>query len=224
MASALVGLMQILGNVVGFLLVTVAVALDRMELAIAAVAVVELATMVAVVVRVSPGPAPLDRAGRSWPTIARTAWATDVLRERSYVWLVVSRRGPGHTPWYLLTNECADTPAAAWKIIFAYARRWQIEMAWRFNKSELAMESPRLWFWENRIKLLLMVSLAYAFLLSLLDPLLKHFRDTLLQRFCPRTGKRSRDSPTPLYRIRIALDYLWLCTGPPFLGLRESSG
>ena len=91
MASALVGLMQILGNVVGFLLVTVAVSLDRMELAILAVAIVELATMVAVVVRVSPGPPPLDRAGRSWPAIARTAWATDVLRERSYVWLVISR-------------------------------------------------------------------------------------------------------------------------------------
>ncbi len=91
MASALVGLMQILGNVVGFLLVTIAVALDRMELAILAVAIVELATMVAVVVRVSPGPAPLDRAGRSWVAIARTAWGTDILRERSYVWLVVSR-------------------------------------------------------------------------------------------------------------------------------------
>jgi MFS family permease len=91
MASALVGLMQILGNVVGFLLVTVAVAVDRMELAIAAVAIVELATMVAVVVRVSPGPVPLDRGGRSWLAIARTAWGTDILRERSYVWLVVSR-------------------------------------------------------------------------------------------------------------------------------------
>ncbi len=91
MASALVGLMQILGNVVGFLLVTMAVALDRMELAIAAVGIVELATMIAVVVRVSPGPTPLDRAGRSWAAIARTAWGTDILRERSYVWLVVSR-------------------------------------------------------------------------------------------------------------------------------------
>jgi hypothetical protein len=140
------------------------------------------------------------------------------------LWLVVSRRGKGHEPWYLLTNELADTPAAMWKVVFAYARRWQIEMAWRFGKTELAMQSPRLWSWDNRLKLLLIVSLAYAFLLSLLDPLLKQFRDTLLQRFCPRTGKRSRDSPTPLYRIRIALDYLWLCTGPPFLGLRENSG
>jgi len=140
------------------------------------------------------------------------------------LWLVVSRRGKGHEPWYLLTNQLADTPAAMWKVVFAYARRWQIEMSFRFCKTELAMQSPRLWAWENRLKLLLIVSLAYAFLLSLLDPLLKSFRDTLLQRFCPRTGKRSRDSPTPLYRIRIALDYLYLCTGPPFLGLRESSG
>ena len=91
MASALVGMMQILGNVVGFLLVTIAVGLDRMELAILAVAIVELVTMAAVVIRVSPGQPPLDRAGRSWLEIARTAWGTDILRERSYVWLVISR-------------------------------------------------------------------------------------------------------------------------------------
>jgi hypothetical protein len=141
------------------------------------------------------------------------------------LWLVVSRRGKGHEPWYLLTNELADTPAAIWKVVFAYARRWQIEMGFRFCKTELLMQSPRLWAWENRLKLLLIVSLVYAFLLSLLDPLLSSFRDTLLQRFCPRTGKRSRDTPTPLYRIRMALDYLQLATGPPFLALRrESSG
>jgi len=91
MASALVGMMQILGNVTGFLLVTIAVGFHRMEFAIAAVAIVELITMVAVVVRVSPGVPPLDRAGRSWVAIARTAWGTDILQERSYVWLVASR-------------------------------------------------------------------------------------------------------------------------------------
>ncbi|HEX5913761.1 MAG TPA: transposase, partial [Rubrobacter sp.] len=140
------------------------------------------------------------------------------------LWLVVSRRGKGHEPWYLLTNDPADTPALMWKIVFAYARRWQIEMAWRFGKTELAMQSPRLWSWDNRLKLLLIVSLVYAFLLSLLDPLLKPLRETLLQRFCPRTGKRSRDSPTPLYRVRTALSYLWLCTSSPFLALRQDSG
>jgi hypothetical protein len=140
------------------------------------------------------------------------------------LWLVISRRGKGHEPWYLLTNEIAERPSAMWRIVFAYARRWQIEMAWRFGKTELAMQSPRLWAWENRLKLLLLVSLAYAFLLSLLDPLLKPLRDTLLQRFCPRTGKRSRDSPTPLYRIRTALSYLWLLTSSPFFALRQNSG
>jgi MFS family permease len=91
MASALVGLMQILGNVTGFLLVTIAVSVGRIELAIAAVALVELLTMIAVVVRVSPGLPPADRGDRSWTEIARTAWGTDILQERSYVWLVASR-------------------------------------------------------------------------------------------------------------------------------------
>jgi MFS family permease len=47
--------------------------------------------MIAVVLRVSPGQPPLDREGRTWPQIARTAWGTDILKERSYVWLVASR-------------------------------------------------------------------------------------------------------------------------------------
>ena len=91
LASALVGLMQILGNVTGFLLVTLAVALGRIELAIAAVAMVELVTMAAVVLRVGQGQPPLERGSRSWRTIAGEAWGTDILRERSYVWLVASR-------------------------------------------------------------------------------------------------------------------------------------
>ena len=142
----------------------------------------------------------------------------------SPLWLVISRRGKGHTPWYLLTNEPAEHPGEAWKVVFAYARRWQIEMSFRFSKSELAMESPRLWFWENRLKLLLMVSLAYAFLLSLLDPELKWLRDSLLQRFCPRTGKRSRDASTPLYRLRTAIVFLAMSTRTPLLPQLQSSG
>ncbi|MDA1129345.1 MAG: hypothetical protein O2913_11700 [Chloroflexi bacterium] len=34
--------------------------------------------------------------------------------------------------------------------------------------TDLAMESPRLWFWGNRLTLLVMVSLVYAFLRCLL--------------------------------------------------------
>ncbi|HZG68804.1 MAG TPA: hypothetical protein VEZ12_18825 [Herpetosiphonaceae bacterium] len=70
------------------------------------------------------------------------------------------------------------------------------------------MESPRLWRWENRQKLLLMLSMAYAFLLGLLNLELRELREDLLRRFCPRTGKRSRDASAPLYRLRTAICYL----------------
>ncbi len=90
-ASAMVGLMQILGNVTGFVAVTVAVLVGRLELAIAAVAIVELLTMAAVVLRVSPGLPPKPRNGRPWRSIVGETWGTDILKERSYVWLLTSR-------------------------------------------------------------------------------------------------------------------------------------
>lgn len=140
------------------------------------------------------------------------------------LWLIVSRRGKGQEPWYLLTNEPAETPKQMWQAVFAYARRWQIEMAFRFTKSELALESPRLWFWENRRKLLQMVSLAYAFLLGLLDPDLHALREALLRGFCPRTGKRSREVSTPLYRLRAAICFLCLSLRTSLLPQFRSSG
>ena len=90
-ASAMVGLMQILGNVVGFMAVTVAAIFHRIEYGIFLVAIVELITMAAVVLRVEPGRPPKDRAGRSWFSVAGETWGTDILRERSYVWLLTSR-------------------------------------------------------------------------------------------------------------------------------------
>lgn len=141
------------------------------------------------------------------------------------LWLVVSRPGKGRSPWYLLTNEPVLDIEAGWRIVFAYARRWQIEMAWRYCKHELAFQSPRLWRWDNRLKLLLMATLAYAFLLSLLDPALTALRRWLLRFWCHRTGKRCReDIATPLYRLRAALSRLWLAFKPPavFLTYRNS--
>jgi MFS family permease len=90
-ASALVGLMQILGNVTGFALVAIANVVENVGIAIIAVAVVELVTMISVVVKVGDGPPPRLREGKSWPAIARETWGTDILGERSYVWLVASR-------------------------------------------------------------------------------------------------------------------------------------
>jgi hypothetical protein len=124
------------------------------------------------------------------------------------LWLVVSRPGKGRKPWHLLTTEPVSHPDQAWRIIRAYARRWQIEMSFRYQKSELALESPRLHAWRHRIKLLLLASLAYAFLLTLLHEACATLRSYLLDTFCHRTGKRCRDTPAPLYRLRQALSRL----------------
>src|SRR5207247_4075694 len=67
------------------------------------------------------------------------------------LWLVVARRGG--EPWYLLTNEPIESEEAAWQVVVAYARRWQVETSFRYGKSELRMESPRLQQWEPRRKL-----------------------------------------------------------------------
>ncbi|HEV8489979.1 MAG TPA: MFS transporter, partial [Candidatus Limnocylindrales bacterium] len=107
LASAMVGLMQILGNVIGFGLASFAAsataaerklallegrpAADYLPLALMAIAVIELVTMVSVVRKVREGQPPRPREGRSWRRIAREAWATDILKERSYVYLVASR-------------------------------------------------------------------------------------------------------------------------------------
>jgi len=128
------------------------------------------------------------------------------------LWLVVSRPGYGRKPWYLITTEPVETSEQAWQIIFAYARRWQIEMSLRFTKSELAFESPRLQSWEARLKFLLIASLAYAFLLSLLTD--TDFLFQFISRYCHRTGKWSRNISTPLFRLRLALSNLWLTFRP----------
>ena len=139
-------------------------------------------------------------------------------------WLVVSRPGPGRKPWYLLTNERVTTTDDAWRVVFAYARRWQVEMCYRACKTGLAMESPRLWFWENRLKLLLMVSLVYAFLLSLLAPDLVSLVQDLLRGWCHRTGERYRQAAIPLSRLRAALSALWLTYPPHFTACRQTPG
>lgn len=131
------------------------------------------------------------------------------------LFLVVSRPGYGRKPWYLLTSEPIHSPKQAWQIVFAYARRWQIEMSLRFTKSELAFESPRLLHWEARLKFLLIASLAYAFLLSLLPN--TDFLFQLLSTYCHRTGQWSQDVLAPLYRLRLALSRLWLTFRPPSL-------
>ena len=91
LASALVGLFQILGNVLGFAVGAIAIATKQFELGLVSLGVIELATMLAVFAGVREGRTPKDRAGRSWGSIAAEAWGTDILKERSFLWLVASR-------------------------------------------------------------------------------------------------------------------------------------
>ncbi len=120
-------------------------------------------------------------------------------------------------PWYLLTSEPVHTAEQAFQIIRIYARRWQIEMALRFEKSEMGLESLRAFSWEVRQRLFLMQLLVHAFLLRFLCPNFAALRSYLLNRWCHRNGERSRQVQAPLYRLRFALAVLWLRFPPPLL-------
>jgi hypothetical protein len=109
---------------------------------------------------------------------------------------------------YLITNDPVQTEAQAWEVFFTYRRRWRIEMSFRYAKCELALESPRVWSLDARLKLLGLVVLVYAFLLSLLDPVHRELVDALLRFKCHRTGKRCKETLAPLYRLRWALSRL----------------
>lgn len=137
------------------------------------------------------------------------------------LWLVVARPGQGREPWYLLTNEPIRSPQDAWQVVLAYARRWSVETSIRFDKCELAFESPRLQAWETQKRILLIATLAYAYLLSLLPAI--QLVKWLLRNWCHRTGKWSLKVKAPLYRLRSALSRLWLSHPPPLLQ-RLSSG
>jgi hypothetical protein len=123
--------------------------------------------------------------------------------------LVVGRR-KGGDPWYLLTNEVVNTAEDAWKVVMAYARRWQIEMAFRNLKSEMAIQSLRVYEWEARLKLLGLLTLAYAFLMELMRTAYRTARDWLIEYACHRTGEHLREVEIPFTRLRIALSKLWL--------------
>ena len=123
--------------------------------------------------------------------------------------LIISRPGKRRRPWYLLTNLPITTHQDAWEVVFSYAKRWKIEQVFRFAKTEMAMESPRLWVWENRLKCMMVITLAIDFLLFLLQKGRTELIEKLLDTWCPRTGNRCRNTSTPIYRLRLALSHLW---------------
>lgn len=91
LASGLMGVMIILGRVGGTALATVGVITGDFFWPTVALGVIELATALVLIVTVDEGRLAPSREGRGWFTIARSAWGLDILRERSYLWLVASR-------------------------------------------------------------------------------------------------------------------------------------
>ena len=91
LASALVGAMQTVGFVTGAVLVSVSYRLGDFTLPLILLGVVELATAAGTFLFVREGQAAKPRDGRSWVQIGLAAWGLDILRERSFTFLLVSR-------------------------------------------------------------------------------------------------------------------------------------
>jgi MFS family permease len=91
LASALVGAMQTIGYVTGAILISAAFILGQFTLILVVLGLVELATAIGTVVFVREGSVAKARRGRSWRSIALSAWGTDILKERSFTFLLVSR-------------------------------------------------------------------------------------------------------------------------------------
>ena len=91
LASALVGIMQTGGFVLGTIVITYGVTSGEYLLPLVFLGVIELATAIGTILWVREGRAARDRGGRSWRQIARSAWGTDILAEKSFLNLVVSR-------------------------------------------------------------------------------------------------------------------------------------
>jgi len=83
-------------------------------------------------------------------------------------------------------------------------------MAFRNLKSEMAIQSLRVYDWEGRLKLLGLLTLAYAFLMDLMGKACRTARDWLIDYACHRTGEHLREVDIPFTRLRIALAKLWL--------------
>lgn len=167
---------------------------------------------------------PNPRSPKQPITVSFAARPVCLMNRDDRLWLVVARVGSRATrrgakePWRLLTTEPVTTPEQCWRIVEAYAARWNVEQMLRFGKSELGIESVRVRNWVPRQKLLALASLAYAFLVDLLGDSTAPLLPTLL-RWAHRTGRQANDAWRCLYRLRSALTALWNTHTPSFHGL-----
>ena len=90
LASGLMGLMLTLGTILGVGIATLGGLTDNIPLAIMALGLVEVATMVVLVLTVDEGTRGPKRT-RPWREIALSAWGRDILGQRDVLWLLAVR-------------------------------------------------------------------------------------------------------------------------------------
>ena len=91
LASGMVGLFQVLGVVTGTAIATIGTRTGDFTVPTIMLGIIELATMLSLFFRLEEGRRAKDRQGRRWRSIAGEAWGTDILAERSFIFLVASR-------------------------------------------------------------------------------------------------------------------------------------
>lgn len=90
-ASAVYGVMNVVGKVGGIILAAVGQATGNFTISLIGVGLLELTIATGTVAFVDEGRRAPSREGRSWINIARSAWGLDILKERNFLWLVASR-------------------------------------------------------------------------------------------------------------------------------------
>jgi MFS family permease len=90
-ASALMGLMRMLGVICGAGIVATGATTGDFATPLIVIVLIEFGLAVATVLLVHEGPRANPRHGRSWLSIAREAWGTDLLQERGFLAMTVTR-------------------------------------------------------------------------------------------------------------------------------------
>jgi MFS family permease len=90
LASAMVGMFTVLGAVIGTALASLGLATGDFFVPTVLLGGIQFGTML-LLVRLEEGPPAKRRHGLGWRSIAVLAWGTDILRERSFPFLVASR-------------------------------------------------------------------------------------------------------------------------------------
>jgi MFS family permease len=91
LASGLMGLMIVLGRIGGVAIASIGLFTGDFVVATIGLGLLELATAIVTLITVDEGRVAPSREGRSWLQVATGAWGLDILKERSFVWLLGSR-------------------------------------------------------------------------------------------------------------------------------------